>query len=261
MSSKNLFVSLMLIALLWGGSRVVTSAFQERPSDSRAHVAVLSEKVSISDLVQPAPEPLPEDDEEAGWFISDEESQWAGSELIFVQQIMDRTWLALAGVGLDGPGLLAGYHFRRVSAEFLPGEYVSGEERLLAVVDHQKMEILLADGAFQRLSGFYIYHELGHVVDRQLERLPSEAYHRLAGADQNAATTGDEAWSTITGFWLRYHGRDDREEATADAFAWWVMAQFDQPKPFFPGTPVTTDYAEIAQTIESALATAATSGT
>ena len=42
------------------------------------------------------------------------------------------------------------------------------------------------------------------------------------------------------------------------AGAWWVMAQSGQPKPFFPGTPMETDYAEIAQTIEDALSKAAT---
>ena len=119
------------------------------------------------------------------------------------------------------------------------------------------MEIMLANGAFERLHGFYIYHELGHAVDRQLDRLPSEAYHRIAGDSQEETIEESNTWATTTGFWLRYHGRDDREEATADAFAWWVMAQAGQPKPFFPGTPVTTDYDEIASAIAEAMREAA----
>jgi hypothetical protein len=190
-------------------------------------------------------------EERSSWFLTNGENQWSDQEMATVQQIMDHTWQALESIGLDGDSLLAGYRFRRLQAEFIPGE-----ERLLAIVDHQTMEIVLADGAFERLHGFYIYHELGHAVDRRLERMLSEAYHQIARTGQvDGGETGGDApeWLTTTGFWLRYHGRDDREEATADAFAWWVMAQFGQPKPFFPGTPVTTDYDEIAQTIEEAL--------
>ena len=100
----------------------------------------------------------------------------------------------------------------------------------------------------------------GLTAQGRLSRLPSEGYHQIAGAIQKAAQpAGSSSWKTTDGFWLRYHGRDDREEATADAFAWWVMDQAGQPQPFFPGTPVTTDYADVAQSIEDALRTAAAS--
>lgn len=194
-------------------------------------------------------------EETVGWFIVEEESQWMAQEITFVEQIMEHTWQALDGAGLAGQDLLDGYRFRRVAAEFVPGQ-----ERLLAMVDHERMEIILADGAFKRLHGFYIYHELGHAVDRQLERLPSEGYHRIAGEAQEGTAEGGDTWTTVTGFWLRYHGRDDREEATADAFAWWVMAQAGQPRPFFPGTPPATDYDQIARTIEESVRDAAAIG-
>jgi len=244
MSKKNLFVTIMLIIILWASGRAVVTAYQGQISDNTPLTNSINKSVSTQDVGRPVESAV---EEQSNWFLTDDESQWSDQELATVQQIMDRTWQALESVGIDGESLLAGYRFRRVPAEFVPGE-----ERLLAIVDHQKMEILLADGAFERLHGFYIYHELGHAVDRQLDRATSEIYHRIASEGQQT-DEDNSVWQTTTGYWLRYHGRDDREEATADAFAWWVMAQFDQPMPFFPGTPVETDYGVIAQTMQEAL--------
>lgn len=255
MPKKKLLVTLILIVILWSSSQAVVTAYQGLHFESIALTNSISKRAPDQEIVDPAPATEGAVEGSSSWFLTDDESQWSEQEVFTVQQIMERTWQALESVGLDGESLLAGYHFRRLAAEFVPGE-----ERLLAIVDHQKMEIILSDGAFKRLHGFYIYHEVGHAVDRQLERLPSEAYHRIAGEGQPGATEESDAWKTVTGFWLRYAGRDDREEATADAFAWWVMAQADQPKPVFPGTPVTTDYSEIAGTIEAALAEVVTSG-
>lgn len=253
------FVVLMAIFSLWIASQAAApvDAFEVLDGDS-AHAVVevtavgrelAPEAVATSTLAQPAAaEKEDETEGERDWFIVDEESQWTAQETIVVEQIMAHSWQALDSVGLDGQDLLKGYRFRRAA-----GEYVPGQERTLAMVDHQQREITLADGAFKRLHGFYIYHELGHAVDRQLERLPSEIYHRIAGQGQEEVAETGDGWTTTTGFWLRYPGRDDREEATADAFAWWVMAQAGQPKPFFPGTPVTTDYDQVARTVEEAL--------
>ncbi len=258
------FMVLMAIFSLWIASQAAAPVDAFEVVDSGLTNAVVEvtavgrepapEAVATSAPAQPATaEKEDETDGERDWFIVDEESQWTAQEMIAVEQIMARSWQALDSVGLDGQDLLKGYRFRRAAAEYVPGQ-----GRLLAMVDHQQKEITLADGAFKRLHGFYIYHELGHAVDRQLERLPSEIYHRIAGQEE-AAETGD-GWTTTTGFWLRYPGRDDREEATADAFAWWVMAQAEQPKPFFPGTPVITDYGEIARTFEEAVREAAAVG-
>jgi len=258
---KTAFFFLVAVFSLWIASQAVS-----RVSASPAREIVISESVTEvaaarrEQVVEPAVTTLPahpeasEINEAQGRFIVDETSRWSDQEIATVEQIVARTWAAMDSIGLDGQQLLEGYRFRRVAGEFVPGG-----ERLLAVVEHRRMEIVLADGAFKRLHGFYIYHELGHAVDHRLERLPSEAYHRIANQDQAEAAKAGAAWSTTTGFWLRYPGRDDREEATADAFAWWVMAQAGQPKPFFAGTPVTTDYDVIAQTIETALLEALTS--
>lgn len=251
MSKKSLFVTIMLIIILWASGRAVVTAYQGQFSDNAPLTNSISKSVATQDTVQSVEGAA---EERSNWFLTDDESQWSDQELATVQQIMDRTWQALESVGIDGESLLAGYHFRRVPAEFVPGE-----ERLLAIVDHQKMEILLADGAFERLHGFYIYHELGHAVDRQLDRATSEIYHRIA-SDGQQTDEDNSVWQTTTGYWLRYHGRDDREEATADAFAWWVMAQAGQPKPFFAGTPPSTDYDQIARTIEEAVLEAAAVG-
>jgi hypothetical protein len=204
-----------------------------------------SESVATPSVVQQA---AGESDEAHGWFIVDQGSHWTAQEMHVVRQILEHTWQALDRVGVDGQSLLEGYRFRRAAAEFVPGR-----ERFLALVNHRKMEIVLADGAFKRLHGFYIYHELGHAADRQLERAPSKAYHRIASQALGESPEESDTWSTATGFWLRYHGRDDREEATADAFAWWVMSQAGQPIPLFPGTPVTTDYDLIARSIEASI--------
>ena len=252
LSRTQLFINVILIVLLWSSSQAVASDF--RPGLSAGTVeapsGITSERVQQAQAL-PSPNPASEAVSGQDWFLVSEDSQWTDQEMFTVKQIMDRTWAALAGIGLDGQQLLAGYRFVRLQAEFVPGE-----ERLLAIVDHQKTEIVLADGAFKRLHGFYIYHELGHAVDNRLGRAPSEAYHQVAGTTQMDDRL---TWLTKDGYWLRYPGRDDREEATADAFAWWVMDQAGQPQPFFPGTPVTTDYADVAQSIEDALRTAVAS--
>lgn len=62
------------------------------------------------------------------------------------------------------------------------------------------------------------------------------------------------SWQTADNFWIRPEGRDDREEAAADAFAVWVMVErTGLRRPVFPGTPLTPDYAGIASAAESAL--------
>ncbi|UCG24371.1 MAG: hypothetical protein JSW55_19995 [Chloroflexota bacterium] len=260
LSNKQLFVTLLLLLLVWSSSHAVASDFSDAnfgdANFGDAHFGAVAwsvPKTSLEHVQQePAPSPTAPASEALSrqdWFVVDQGSRWTAQEMLAVRQIMDHTWRALAGVGLDGRQLLAGYRFVRLQAEFVPGE-----ERLLAIVDHQKMEIVLADGAFKRLHGFYIYHELGHAVDHRLGRLPSEGYHQVAGAAQAGARSSESSsWQTKDGFWLRYPGRDDREEATADAFAWWVMDQAGRPQPFFPGTPPATDYADISRAIEDAL--------
>jgi hypothetical protein len=138
--------------------QVAASAYHDTvlPKDA-IEVAVtgrkqLSESAALPSPLQPV---VNETEESQGWFIVDGESHWSVEERPVVEQILARTWQALGEVGLDGQTLLDGYRFRRVAAEFVPGR-----ERLLAIVDHQTMEITLADSAFERLHGFYIYRLL-----------------------------------------------------------------------------------------------------
>lgn len=179
--------------------------------------------------------PLPEPKQ--SWFIIDETSQWNPAELEMVDRLMDHTFQALELTGLDGQTIFAGYRFRRVA-----GEHIEQFPGLIALVNHQERIISLADAAFVRLDGFYIYHELGHVVDQQLGRSLSRGFHsRIDSAAEMSGTTND--WQTATGYWMRAQAREDREEATADAFALWVgTEQALMRRPIFAGTPLSTDY-------------------
>jgi hypothetical protein len=182
--------------------------------------------------------------DQPNWFIEEGNSTWTESELEVVGQTLEQTIQALALVGLDGQEILQGYRFRRFH-----GEYADAVDGRLAIVDHQKAEIVLSDAAFKRHKGFNIYHELGHVVDYRLDRQLSHLFHLRAGTNQTATD-----WVTAEGYWLRDHGRYDREEATADAFALWVLAQGpDDFRPVFYGTPVTVDFEAIIWVIEEAL--------
>lgn len=178
------------------------------------------------------------------WFIYSESSRWRPSELELVHETLDNTISALDDAGYDGRSLLAGYRFRRYH-----GEFVDGKDGRIALVRHNAKEIILADTAFKRLWGFYIYHELGHVVDKRLDRELSRRFITLAGSE-----TAVDSEVTPDGFWLNEHARTDREEATADAFALLVVLGYtENPKPVFWHTPNTADYEKIAQTLEQTL--------
>jgi hypothetical protein len=187
-----------------------------------------------------------ENEEGSRWFITGEDSLWQDEEMDQVQQVVSNTLTVLARVGIDGDDLLEGYRFRRFS-----GEHVDGDPGLVGKVNHNKKEIVLSDTAFLRLGGFYIYHEIGHAVDFRLDRLLSQGFHGRAGSEP--MEDGNQ-WQTADGFWLRHHGRDDREEAAADAFALWVLGEAGSTfKPVFPGTPVGTEYEAIAHFVQEVM--------
>ncbi len=177
------------------------------------------------------------------WIIVEPGAGWTVDELLLVREATTAAVDALDRQGLDGRALLAGYRFRRQA-----GEFIGGRRGTIAVVDHNVREIILADTAFLRLRGFFILHELGHVVDYNSGRRLSETFHRLAGSDLAAHETAE-------GFWLNLPAETDLEEAAADAFALWVMGDF-QPgyRPVFAFTPVTADYAGIADLLARSLA-------
>jgi hypothetical protein len=192
------------------------------------------------------------DTDYAEWIVVDAASQWQIEEVIMVRRVLLNTIAALDDVGLDGRSLVAGYRFRRFN-----GPYVEANTGLIGVVRHHSREIILADTAFQRLQGFYIYHELGHVVDRRSGRQLSESYHHVAyGGYQIMEDAASEQWETANGYWLREQGRHDREEATADAFALWVaFARTDMRKPIFAKMPRQAYYGSITWTMNTSLAT------
>ena len=174
----------------------------------------------------------------ARWIIADVDSVWTVEELAMVRGILWNTLGALEALGLDGQTLLDGYRFRRFA-----GEYVDHKPGRVALIVHSQMEITVSDTAFAEQRGFYIYHEIGHAVDRRLGRQFSDRFHRLATDDYK----------------LRRQAQQDREEATADAFAVWVMVDYvGENEPVFHNTPVTADYDGISQAVAASLTSART---
>jgi hypothetical protein len=172
------------------------------------------------------------------WIIYSSEDPWQAEELTMLNDILEAVISALDNQGLDGHKLLEGYRFRRQH-----GEYIIGYEGRVAEVNHEQKVITLADAAFKRLHGFYIIHELGHVVDRRTERNLTARFHTLAGSDF-------ENKKTAPGFWLNLHAESDLEEATADAFALWIMNAYEADyKPVFAHTPTDAKYEQIGALI------------
>ena len=190
---------------------------------------------------------IAEKDEIAYWLISDEESHWTAGEAVFLQRVLQDTFGALTANGIDGMVLLDGYHFRHYA-----GRYVDDVEGRMATIDHNEREIMLSDTAFTVLNGFAIYHELGHAVDHRLNRQMSEGYHRHTSGP--GISGAGEQWKTADNYWLRLQGRDDREEAAADAYAVLVMVSYAGLKrPIFAHQPITTDYDGISAALALAL--------
>jgi hypothetical protein len=193
-----------------------------------------------------------ETDEITYWLISDGDSHWNAEETKILQRVLQDTFGALEANGIDGKALLEGYRFRHDA-----GRYVDDVEGRMAKIDHSVEEITLADTALTVRQGFAIYHELGHAVDYRLNRQLSEGFHRNTGGLKIGED--NEQWQTADNYWLRLGGRDDREEATADAFAVLVMVNHAGLKrPIFAHQPLTTDYDGISTALALALQTANT---
>jgi hypothetical protein len=190
-----------------------------------------------------------EADEITYWLITDEDSRWSADEIKSLQGALQDTFDALAANGIDGMALLGGYRFRHEA-----GLYIGEIEGRMGTIDHNVGEITLSDKAFTVLHGFAIYHELGHAVDRRLDRQLSEGFHRNTGGPK--INEGSDRWQTANNYWLRLEGRDDREEAAADAFAVLVMSYAGLKRPVFAHQPITTDYAGISAAAALALQSA-----
>ena len=175
------------------------------------------------------------------WVIVEPDSAWRVEELALLHETLRTTIRALDEVGFDGRALLRGYRFRRQSSAYVDG--------LIARVNHDAQVVTLADTAVQQLWGFYLYHELGHIVDRRLHLSLRQHYHTLAGSDTSAPSA-----PTADGYWMNDHGRSNQGEAAADAFGLWVvMRHTGKPKPVFAHMPNDTDYEQIATTLETVL--------
>lgn len=178
------------------------------------------------------------------WVINPTESTWTEEELGLVHKALFNTVTALDDAGFDGQALLKGYRFRRQ-----PGEFVGGVDGRIALVRHHNQEIILSDTAFLRLQGYYIYHELGHVVDKRLDRKLSQNFHNSIGS---IGINGMQ--KTADGYWLNEHAKLDQEEATADAFALWVILRYTENyRPVFWNTPYIISYENIVSALDNAI--------
>ncbi|MCA9953083.1 MAG: hypothetical protein H6657_16495 [Ardenticatenaceae bacterium] len=231
------FVSFLLIGLLWG-------ALQLLPGTQE--VSAMTPAISHDPQPICAPQVCPNGDL-SQWLIVSPESSWEAEEEVMVVEIVTAVINSLNQQGLDGYALLNGYRFRRQA-----GEYIVDRPGDIAVVNHITQEITLADAAFKRLHGFYIIHELGHVVDQRTDRQLTANFHARIGSDLQNHVTAES-------YWLNLHAQNDLEEATADALALYVMSTYAPGyRPVFAQTPVTTDFdgirAAMATTLEEVAA-------
>ena len=178
------------------------------------------------------------------WVIVAPDSVWKVEELQVVHTALTTTIGALDEKGLDGRALLGGYRFRRSQGTYLPGTL--GQ---VALVQHDTREIRLSDRALRTQSGFHIYHELGHVVDRRLQQALTREFQRLTLGEE-----GIDSRKTAGGFWLDQFARDRPEEATADAFALWIILNHTTgPEPVFWMKPDEANYDTIAAVMDRVL--------
>ncbi|WP_420629963.1 hypothetical protein [Candidatus Leptofilum sp.] len=176
------------------------------------------------------------------WLHISPKHPWTIDDLRMINHILTSTIEVLEKEGVDGRSLLSGYKFRRQH-----GEYIQGHPGRIAVINHTRQEIILADAAFLRLRGFSIYHELGHAVDARMKRQLTAEFHTLIGSDMVNR-------QTAVGFWMNQRSQNDLEEATADAFALWIITTYeDGYRPVFVGTPLDTHFEGIVKTFETAL--------
>ena len=167
------------------------------------------------------------------WVNLDADSSWEIDDLQLLHTALLVTMRALDDASFDGYSLLSGYRFRHSRGVYLPGELA-----ILARVEHEQHDVVLADGALRKQWGFYIYHELGHIVDRRLKLQLTNEFQKLTKGENNEGNR-----KTVDGFWLNKAARDRPEEATADAFALWIFLNYTtNPQPVLWLKPQDTHY-------------------
>lgn len=181
------------------------------------------------------------------WIVLDRDSTWTLDDLAAVREALLLTRAGLSGAGLDINQILGGYRFERQNSFYLdsgPGRY--------AAVRHDQKRIVLADQAFRRRNRFPILHELGHIVDFQLDRSLNTRFHELTGYDSSTDAGSDAL--TVEGYWFRPQSEHSQTEATADAFALWIILDYGEGEiPYFQNASRTADYEQICQTIYTAI--------
>lgn len=180
------------------------------------------------------------------WFIENETSIWTPKERAIVETVLRNSMNALADAGLDGNTLLSGYRFERFA-----GEYANNKKGKIAIAYLNKGIILLSDSIFLPENIFYIYHELGHVIDFRSGHELDTQFHTLTLQIEGVTTKHD--WTTAQGFFLRGHAHVHKIEATADAFALWVYVSYaGNPVPEFRHMPENGNPDAIIQVYEEA---------
>lgn len=153
------------------------------------------------------------------WLIVDETSRWSEAELRIVDRVMRNSLGALAEAGLDGEALMGGYRFRHWA-----GEFAKDQDGKIAVVNHGDREIVLSDTILRAEYEFFIYHEIGHVINRSSAGRLEANFHGLIEQIEGVVIKHD--WTTAEGFWMRGQAHIHRSESIADAFALWVWTGF-----------------------------------
>ena len=183
----------------------------------------------------------------SAWLIENQNSKWQVEEQEHLREILALSIKALDDAGLSGEELLGGYRFSRWD-----GEYAKDQEGKIALVNHTDREIILSDSIMAPENAFFIYHELGHVVNRRSGDALTEKFHGLTEQIDGIVIRHD--WTTAEGYWIRGQAHIKRSEATADAFALWVLMGYgDEAAPNFFDTPESAQHEAIIRLFDQAL--------
>ena len=179
------------------------------------------------------------------WIIIEENSTWTAGALMTIRRSLLNTLEVLDKNGFEGHNILDGYRFKRHQ-----GAYVDEKKGWVALVNHDRQEILLADKAFVG-QGFIVYHELGHVVDYRLGGGLKEQFRQTSAAHESELLITHSSLSVVEGFWIREQGHNNLGEAAADAFALWVMANSGGLQGLaFKDAPAKVNYSRIVEAMD-----------
>lgn len=216
---------------------IFVSALFQTPAPQAADTALTSQS-------RPKTHPM----DFSKWFIENETSVWTPIDRLIVETTISNALDALANAGLDGEALLGGFRFARFA-----GEYANDKKGKIALTYFEAGTIVLSDSIFLPENIFYIYHEMGHVVDYRSGNDLNTKFHELTM--QIDGVTAQHDWTTAQGFFLRGQAHIHKPEATADAFALWVYVDYmGNPVPDFAHMPENGDPDAIVRVYKETLA-------